>query len=108
MGGGEEAINIAYTDSIRHGNLVCCMHSFMHVWGQRGISFELFILSVVIVMLYYTVYMHNTYTRYSSQPSYKLFAHLIVWGFSFTCGAVLAALTLKHVPGEAGDLVAIL
>ena len=39
----------------------------------------------------------------SSQPSYKLFSHLIVWGFSFTCGGVLAILTLNQVPGEAGE-----
>ena len=45
----------------------------------------------------------HTYTH-SSQPSYKLVAHLIVWGFSFTCGAVLAALTINRDIGEAGIL----
>ena len=40
----------------------------------------------------------------SSQPSYKPLAHLIVWGFAFTCGAVLMILTLSEVPGEAGIL----
>lgn len=38
----------------------------------------------------------------SSQPSYKLFSHLIVWGFSFVCGTVLVLLTIADSPGKAG------
>ena len=39
---------------------------------------------------------------YSSQPSYKLTSHLVVWGFSLVCGVALIVLTVIGSPGEAG------